>query len=304
MRLAKFREEWMDMTPTLPAPKVDWIKEKRLDVAYGADELQKMDIYYPNTAPQERYPIMIAIHGGGWSHMDKRDWHLYPSFFALEKGFVVASVNYRLIPRHKSPAGINDCSSALEYLIEHADELKIDLSNVFFWGSSAGGNLGAITALKYANDPRLRIQVMVGVSPALDMAPLLDSISKEFKKKRPHFLYRLLLPFFLKKISKDHFGYVIDFEKTPIGPYDASYYLSDTAPRFYFQCGDKDFTTPPGQIEDFAKKLLGHGLTEDDIVLDIIPDAPHMGASHHLFEEDVIKRYTDYCVNIYEDSKN
>lgn len=297
MRLTKFRDGWMNMEPELPAPKIDWIKSKILDIAYGPDPLQKLDVYYP-AIDKEKYPVLIVIHGGGWSHMDKRDWHLYPSFFALEKGFMVASVNYRLIPKHKSPSGINDCFAALEYLINHADHLKIDLSNVFIWGASAGGNLGTITALKYSRDTRLDIKAMIAVVPALDMKPLYDSLHDMLGNKKPMWLYKLLRPYLLRKLSKDHFGYVLDFEKTPVGPYDASYYLSDKAPKFYFQYGGKDIAIPPKTIEDFAGKLLRHGLSKDEIILDCIEDAPHMGASQHFFDEEVITRYIKYSAGL------
>lgn len=297
MRLAKFRDGWMNMEPDLPVPNIDWIQSKRLDIAYGSDPLQKLDLYYPNIE-KDKFPIIIVVHGGGWSHMDKRDWHLYPSFFGLEKGFMVASINYRLIPKYKSPSGIKDCSSALEFLIDHADELKIDLSNVFYWGASAGGNLGTITALKYAKDKRLKIKVMIAVAPALDMKPLYESLHNMLENQKPRWLSKLLSPYILRKLSKDHFGYMLDFNEVPIGPYDASYYLSDKTPSFYFQYGGKDSSIPPKTIEDFAKKLLQHGLSNNDIVLDLIGDAPHVGGSHHFFEEEVITRYIDYCVGL------
>ncbi len=297
MRLAKFRGGWMNMEPDLPVPDIDWIKSKILDIAYGSDPLQKLDVYYPDT-DKEKHPVIIVIHGGGWSHMDKRDWHLYPSFFGLEKGFMVASVNYRLIPKHKSPSGINDCFAAVEYLVNNADHLKIDLSNVFIWGASAGGNLGTITALKYSGDTRLRIRAMIAVAPALDMKPLYDSLYDMLGNKKPGWLYKRLRPYFLRKLSKGHFGYVLDFEKTPVGFYDASYYLSGKAPKFYFQYGGKDTSIPPKTIEDFAGKLLRHGLSKEEIIFDCIEDAPHVGASHHFFEEEVVVRYINYCAGL------
>lgn len=53
IRKTKFVEEWIDMGPKIPVPRVDWIREKKLDVAYGGDPLQKMDIYYPNEVQKE-----------------------------------------------------------------------------------------------------------------------------------------------------------------------------------------------------------------------------------------------------------
>jgi len=102
MRDANFPETWMDLTLDIPYPKKDWIRRKWLDVAYGEDPLQRIDIYHPNENPHglDKYPLLIILHGGGFTHMDKADWDVYPGFFWLEMGYAVASVNYRLAPKH------------------------------------------------------------------------------------------------------------------------------------------------------------------------------------------------------------
>lgn len=304
MRLAKFRSGWMDMKPALPVPVIDWIHDKKLDIAYGGDKLQRFDIYYPN-GKKDSYPLFIVIHGGGWGGMDKRDWHLYPSFYALERGFAVASINYRLAPKHGIMACIDDCYDALGYLITHADELRLDLRNVFLWGASAGGHLGTITALRYIFDPRISIKAMIPVTPAFDMKPMFDTMSEVLKdrKFRREFIFGLPRWFVLRWLKHRIFGYQVDFEQTPDLPCDASRYLDeclsagppDKTPRFYFQYGGADYMISTESVEDFAKKLQSYGFGPDDIVLDRIEDAPHMGASHHYFDDKVILRYVDFC---------
>ncbi|GHU98021.1 alpha/beta hydrolase [Spirochaetia bacterium] len=311
MRRSKFRDGWMNMESELPEPRIDWIQNKILDIPYGTDPLQKIDVYYPNEQ-KEKYPLFIVIHGGGWSHMDKRDWHLYPSFFALEKGFMVVSINYRLAPKNKLPDATYDCFNAFEHIITNAGELKIDLSHIFVWGCSAGGNLGTASVLKYAKDERITIKAMVAVVPALDMAPLyktmynalgsdmgvINEINAGMGTNYPPWLFRLLRPVLIGKISKDTFGRKINFNKTPVAEYDASFYLSDRAPKFYFSYGEKDPLITQSDIRLFAAKLLEHGLTRDDIVFDQVKGAPHMGATHHFFDEDVIMRYINFCVSL------
>jgi hypothetical protein len=114
----------------------------------------------------------------------------------------------------------------------------------------------------------------------------------------PRWLLRLFRPFLIGKISKDTFGYKIDFNNAPLADYDASFYLSDTAPKFYFSFGEKDPLITQSDIKLFAAKLLDHGLTRDDMVFDQVKGAPHMGATHHFFDEDVILRYIDFCVSL------
>ncbi len=140
IRDAKFVDGWMNMKPRVPVPIIDHVKQKFLDVPYGEHALQKLDIYLPETN-NLKHPVMVIVHGGGFSACDKRDWHLYPGFYGLREGFAVVSVNYRLAPAFKFPAQPHDLKAALRFLKKNADKYHLDPENVFLWGTSAGGNL-------------------------------------------------------------------------------------------------------------------------------------------------------------------
>ena len=125
------------------------------DLAFDKDLDLDMDIYYPKEpVGQMRRPLLLLIHGGAFYNGDKQD-HGYPQMghhFA-ERGYVVASVNYRLGFKPLAPdvdrAGyraLQDAHGAVCYLIENADEFGIDTTNIFAAGTSAG----AITALNLA----------------------------------------------------------------------------------------------------------------------------------------------------------
>lgn len=91
------------------------------------------------------WPLVVWVHGGGWKGGDKKGG---PFRALLESGFAVASINYRLSGEAKWPAQYDDCQAALAYLSKHAGEYDIDAKHMGIWGSSAGGHLVLMLALK------------------------------------------------------------------------------------------------------------------------------------------------------------
>jgi len=110
----------------------------------------RMD-FYINPACTNPAPIIINIHGGGWSEGTKESQRGFDTFF--NAGFAVANVEYRLADVAKAPGAIEDIRSALEYVIRHAKELNIDPQRIVLYGSSAGAHLALMGGL-LANDRR------------------------------------------------------------------------------------------------------------------------------------------------------
>jgi acetyl esterase/lipase len=92
-------------------------------------------------------PGVLLIHGGGFVVGSVETEHANGALLALATDAFVVSVEYRLAPEHPYPAGLHDCYSALRWLAEHAGELGVDPARVALNGASAGGGLGAATAL-------------------------------------------------------------------------------------------------------------------------------------------------------------
>jgi acetyl esterase len=82
----------------------------------------------------------------------------------------VVSVDYRLAPEHLFPAPLEDCRSALHWLLEHAEDLGVDPGRLGIAGCSAGGALAASLAqlCRDLGGPRLRLQMLL--YPVLDAA--------------------------------------------------------------------------------------------------------------------------------------
>ncbi len=101
---------------------------------------QKLDLFVPPNAPPAA-PLLVWIHGGAWSAGSKEN---SPAVGMVQKGWVVASLNYRLSQHAVFPAQLEDCKAALRFLRAHAKEYHIDPARVAVWGASAGGHLVAL----------------------------------------------------------------------------------------------------------------------------------------------------------------
>ncbi len=114
------------------------------DLAYAdASPLQKLDLYLPDNGDRP-YPLLVAIHGGGFRSGDKADGQVIPVLSGLTRGYAVASLGYRLSPQATFPAAISDVKAAVRWLRAHAGRYGLDGSRVALWGDSAGGNLAAL----------------------------------------------------------------------------------------------------------------------------------------------------------------
>ena len=103
------------------------------------------------------HPVIIWVHGGGWVGGDHRRM---PPFtpFALDAGFAVASLDYRLTSEGGDwgeapvcwPAQLHDCKAGVRWLRANAARLRLDPERLYAWGHSAGGHL--VTMLALTND--------------------------------------------------------------------------------------------------------------------------------------------------------
>jgi acetyl esterase len=133
----------------------------------SADSPVPARLYRPNG--ETSLPAVLWFHGGGWALGDMEIDDANCRALANRAGAVVVNVDYRLAPEDPYPAGADDCYRATAWVHEHAAELGIDPRRIAVAGESSGGNLAAVTALRFRDDvrhPSLCFQLLV--SPALD----------------------------------------------------------------------------------------------------------------------------------------
>lgn len=278
IRKTKFVPEWIDMGPRIPVPKIDWIKEKQLDIAYGDDLLQRYDLYYPEKRGNGPLAAVVIVHGGGFSHMDKRDWHLYPGFFALEKGFALISINYRLAPKNRYPAGENDVVSAILHIKAHAAEWGLDADRLFLYGTSAGGNLVSIVGLRGHNENApYAVRAVAALCPFLSFNWVQDAM----REKRVTPYVRLVLPY----MCRTYFGAKMSRAADKMKLASAEHYVGKTIPPFYLQSGTSDPAIDYRDVARFYDLLSkAENAAPDNLVLDLLEGAPHAGAGPEYLE--------------------
>ena len=112
------------------------------ELAYGADPKQRLDLLVPANTP--RAPLLLFIHGGGWSIGDKRTGAGVKAAHFTAQGWAFASVNYRLVPGATVEQQAADIAIAIAFARAHAAEQGIDPERIVLMGHSAGAHLAAL----------------------------------------------------------------------------------------------------------------------------------------------------------------
>jgi acetyl esterase/lipase len=136
-------------------PGADGSFEVHRDIAYGTESsLLSLDVYSPTPAPGAPAPVVIWVHGGGWSIGDKAYQMRYKPELFTGAGYCLVSINYRLSPRPvsddpnriKYPVHEQDVASAVAWVHEHIAEYGGDPSRIALMGHSAGAHLVSIVS--------------------------------------------------------------------------------------------------------------------------------------------------------------
>ncbi len=112
------------------------------DIAYGEHGVfNHLDIVRPAGPIVPGRPVLLHIHGGAWMIGEKHKEALPLIRHLAQRGWVVATINYRLSPAAKWPAHIVDAKRALAWVREHIAEHGGDPGFIAVTGGSAGGHL-------------------------------------------------------------------------------------------------------------------------------------------------------------------
>lgn len=119
------------------------------DISYGKHKMNVLDVYRPQNT-DEKLPVIVSVHGGGWVYGDKKLYSHYCTSLAT-RGFVVVNFTYRLSPESKFPCHLEDTVKVFDWVLKNGEQFGMDLDNVFAVGDSAGGHILALFSAMCTN---------------------------------------------------------------------------------------------------------------------------------------------------------
>jgi acetyl esterase/lipase len=247
------------------------------DVAYAnASSAEKMDIYLPDTTGP--YPVIIVIHGGGFSGGDKNGQELNSiKEAALNRGYAVVSINYRLSSEAKFPAQINDVKAAIRYIRANADKYNINPDEIAVMGSSAGAYLAALAGtsgdVKELQDSNLgysnvsdKVQAVVDLYGPINFSTMDQQFKESGINGQTH----------NSSSSPESIlmGQDISTIAGQVAKANPETYISSNDPAFFIQHGSADNLIPYQQAVDFSNKLKSV-IGDKKVYFEIIQGARH-----------------------------
>ena len=270
---------WMSLTGSAAAQDVQLppgVKMDR-DILYipDGDEAQRLDLYLPEKNPEQPLPLIVHIHGGGWMGGSK-----FPSPYVnmVNRGYVVASVEYRFSQKARFPAQIQDCQAAIRWLRAHCDKYQIDPDHVGVVGGSAGGHLSALVATSGGkkafqpiggnDDQSDRVQCVCNIFGPANFTAVMQQ-AEEDKNVRNIFKFNTPSDPYSQLIGVSLIG---NKEKTDaVSPI---HYVSKDNPPMLILHGTYDALVPYAQSVELQAALKKKGV---DVWLQTLPGSGHGG---------------------------
>lgn len=147
----------------LDLPRAPLARIENLQVP-GAEGPLAARLYAPKTRDEARLPVLLYLHGGGFTIGSLETHDSLCRQLALRSGAAVLALDYRLAPEHRFPAAVDDCWAVMRWLVGAADSLSLDGSRLAVGGDSAGGTLAAVCAL-HARDLGLPLALQLLITP-------------------------------------------------------------------------------------------------------------------------------------------
>ncbi|MEO8224865.1 MAG: alpha/beta hydrolase [Gammaproteobacteria bacterium] len=120
--------------------------DRTVDLAYGPEPRQRLDIYVPDKPSVGSRPVIVFIHGGSWRTGSKDQYRFVGSGLA-EKDYISVLPNYRLNPEVRFPVFVEDAALAVAWTLRNIDRYGGDPRRVYIMGHSAGAYIALLLTL-------------------------------------------------------------------------------------------------------------------------------------------------------------
>ena len=261
----KYAELFYNVYPSALCPDdiIEAHEKREMNIHYGPSDSQLFDIYWPEG--DGPFPVIINLHAGGFSGGSAKDFTLPPMFRALDHGYALVSMDYRLSGEAHWPACVYDVKAGVRYLRAHAEELNIDPNKIISWGYSAGAYLSGMLAVtgdeEMFNDEKLgnmeyssRVQAaIVGSGPCGDWS--FEDVYSDALAERTGtpVLFPHLAP---NSVESFQFGIPLPVIPELLRLADPKVWLTKDCPPVLLFHGDEDPIVPFEFAQQFHEKLV------------------------------------------------
>lgn len=243
---------------------------------YG-DRTLEMDVYRPKGHWGE-LPAVVCIHGGGWAK-GNRTSHAKVAQALAARGYVAATISYRLSGEAPFPAAIHDCKAAVRYLRSNAKALGIDAENIGAIGLSAGGHLVALLAASGGVAELEGVGGNPGVSSAIQAAVPMGA-QTELESERTRNISALEDR---GKIWRQFLGGSLEQQSATYRLASPLHHLDGDDPPCWFITGEND---DPSTHADVFRSRMGELKTDSGLT--VIKDAPHPFLGSQIWFDEMV----------------
>lgn len=240
--------------------------ERGLVYADLGNQRLKMTMYLPQDDGKSLRPGMVLIHGGAWILGTRYQQAWYCREFA-KHGYVVMTIDYRLMPKSAFPDCLHDCKAAVRWLRLNAAKYRVDPDCIVTFGASAGGHLAALLATTTPEN-ELEGEVNPGTSSEVKAAiSLYGAVDLVMYRDRP-FVHKSLngrTSHFFKDFTTRNMG---EMNGTALEAASPMHYVGPSSKPIFFVHGKSDRLVHFEQSEHLYQRLQENGVPTQLVALE------------------------------------
>lgn len=221
--------------------------QTKMNVSYGNDTAQRMDVYLPANRSATTTKAIILIHGGGWNSGSRTEFNPYIDTFKKRlPDYAIFNMDYRVVSNTNAFTNLEtDVKTAVSFIADHAQEYGFNKDKVALLGFSAGAHLALLQAYKYS-DP-------VKVKAVIDFFGPTDLVTMYNQPWHP------MIPYLLQTLT----GATPSSNLNLYQQLSPAFYVNAQSPPTLILHGDADIVVNISQSQSLKNKLQQAGVVTD-----------------------------------------